>query len=147
MQNKAALAHGQNNQVFVTYTGWSDVYRGKSYNANRIWGKFAPPPGIVETNISTDLNSLIFMNSPNPFNRSTLIRYSVKNSGNVSIKIYDIAGKLVRNLANGNKKPGAYSINWNGTDDLNKKLPAGVYFYRLIITNETCKTKQLIILR
>jgi hypothetical protein len=147
MQNKAALAHGQNNQVFVTYTGWSDVYRGKSYNANRIWGKFAPPPGIEETKISADINSPIFLNSPNPFKHFTTIKYSVRQSGDVSIKIFDIAGKLVRNLVNVNKKPGVYSINWNGTDDLNKKLPAGVYFYRLKTSSEISETKQLIILR
>lgn len=147
MQNKAALAHGPNNQVFVNYTGWSDVYQGKSYNANRIWGKFAPAPGIEETKVTMDLNFPVLMNSPNPFYHSTTIKYSVKKNGDVAIKIFDIAGKLVRNLVNGNKKPGTYSINWNGTDDLNKKLPAGVYFYQLKASGGNSETKELIILR
>jgi hypothetical protein len=147
LQNYPTITHGPNNQVFVTYTGWADVYQGKSYYTDRIWGKFVPASGIEETKISAEINSPIFMSIPNPFNRSTTIKYSVRKSGDVTIKIFDIAGKLVRNLVNGNKKPGAYSINWDGTDDLKKKLPAGVYFYRLKVSDGNSETKELIILR
>ncbi|MDH5186580.1 MAG: T9SS type A sorting domain-containing protein, partial [candidate division WOR-3 bacterium] len=146
-QGYPALALGSANQVLITYQGWTDTVMSKVYNTMRIWGKFVPAPGIEESKVTTDLNSPIFMNSPNPFNRSTAIKYSVRKSGEVSIKIYDIAGKLVRNLVNDNKKPGTYSIRWNGTDDSGRKLPAGVYFYCLKTSNVTSETKELVILR
>jgi hypothetical protein len=146
-QNKVAITNGQNNQVFVTYTGWIDSYQGKPYNSYRIWGEFAPAPGVEETKISADINSPVIMNSPNPFNRSTMIKYSVKKSGDISIKIFDITGKLVRNLVNDKKEPGIYSISWDGTNDLRQKLPAGVYFYQLKTPSGISETKEVIILR
>ncbi len=146
-QGGQAIAHGPGNQVFVTYSGWIDVYQSKSYYTYRIWGKFAPAPGVEETKISADIKSPTIMNSPNPFKNSTLIRYSVRKSGDISLKIFDITGKLVRNLINDKKEPGIHSITWDGSDDLNKKLPAGVYFYQLKTSSSNSETKELIILR
>jgi hypothetical protein len=142
-----AIVRGPDNQIFIIYTSWTNVYQGKPYYTDRIWGKFAPAPGIEETKVVTDINSPIFMNLPNPFNQSTSIKYTIRKSGDFSLKVFDITGKLVRNLVNGNKEPGIYSTSWDGTDDLNQKLPAGVYFYQLKTSNETSETKELIILR
>ncbi len=146
-QGEPAIAHGSDNQIFVTYTSWTDIYQGKPYYTDRIWGKFAPAPGIEETKVVSDINSPIFLSSPNPFNRSTTIKYTIRKSGDISLKVFDITGKLVRNLVNDNKEPGIYSITWDGTDDLKQKLPAGVYFYQLKTSVENSETKELIILR
>ncbi len=146
-QRYPAIVSGLDNQIFITYTGWTDVYQGKPYYTDRIWGKFAPAPGIEETKVAIDINSPIFMSSPNPFNHSTTIKYTIRKSGDISLKVFNITGKLVRNLVNGNKEPGIYSINWDGTDDLKKKLPAGVYFYQLKTSAGNSETKELIILR
>jgi hypothetical protein len=65
-------------------------------------------------------------NYPNPFNPGTVIRYQVTNFGEVSIKIYDLNGRQVEVLINEFKKPGYYSISWNG-----ENLSSGIYFITL----------------
>ena len=74
--------------------------------------------------IPTDYN--LSQNFPNPFNPSTAIKYSVPQSSNVVIKIFDILGNEVETLVNEEKSIGTYEITWYA-----EKLPSGVYFYRL----------------
>ena len=74
-------------------------------------------------------------NHPNPFNPSTTISYNVEQSGYVSLKIYDVMGRLVRTLVD-NKYISAghqtgYNATWNGLDDRGHKAAAGLYIYRL----------------
>ncbi len=65
-------------------------------------------------------------NTPNPFNPSTTISFTITKPDLVSLKIYDILGREVTTLLNERKYPGSYSVQWNaGT------MPSGVYFYRL----------------
>jgi flagellar hook assembly protein FlgD len=49
----------------------------------------------------------------------------------VSLRVFNTAGQLVRTLAQGPTKPGAYATVWNGTDHKGRRLAAGVYFYTL----------------
>jgi flagellar hook assembly protein FlgD len=49
----------------------------------------------------------------------------------VHLRLYDINGRLVRTLENQQKRPGVYSIRWDGADDRGRLVPNGVYFYRL----------------
>ena len=65
-------------------------------------------------------------NYPNPFNPSTLIKYQIPVSDNVTIKVYDVLGNEITTLVNEFKPAGSYSISFNGS-----KLSSGVYFYRL----------------
>ncbi|PIP12097.1 MAG: hypothetical protein COX49_07500, partial [bacterium (Candidatus Stahlbacteria) CG23_combo_of_CG06-09_8_20_14_all_40_9] len=44
---------------------------------------------------------------------------------------YNNAGQLVRVLVDGEKEPGYYRVNWDGKDETGKKLPVGIYFYRM----------------
>jgi hypothetical protein len=68
-------------------------------------------------------------NYPNPFNPGTLINYTIAGNGkdHISIKIYDISGKLVRTVVDDYKNPGHYQIYWNGRNMLNEALSSGVY--------------------
>jgi parallel beta-helix repeat protein len=65
-------------------------------------------------------------NYPNPFNPSTLIQYSVAAAGPVRLTVYDITGREVATLVNGQMEPGRYSVQWNA-----KNFASGVYIYRL----------------
>ncbi|MDI6840106.1 MAG: FlgD immunoglobulin-like domain containing protein, partial [bacterium] len=69
-------------------------------------------------------------NRPNPFNKSSIISYQLPVKCYVSLKIYDCAGRLIRSLVNEEKKPGYYSIKWDGKDSSGNRLAAGIYFYR-----------------
>ncbi len=80
-------------------------------------------------------------NYPNPFNPSTLINYSIKSPGLITLKVYDILGVEVAELVNEVKEAGNYSVNFNASD-----LPNGIYFYRIIAGNFV-DTKKLILLK
>ena len=68
---------------------------------------------------------LLSQNYPNPFNPSTKIRYSVPQSSNVTIKVFDILGNEIETLVNEEKPAGTYEITWYAAN-----LPSGVYFYQ-----------------
>jgi flagellar hook assembly protein FlgD len=70
-------------------------------------------------------------NYPNPFNPETTIRFSVKEAGPVSVEIYNLKGQLVKRLVNEEKTAGEHSVVWNGTDNNNRPVSSGVYFYRM----------------
>jgi len=68
-------------------------------------------------------------NYPNPFNPSTTIKYTVPNSSEVKIKLYDVIGREVATLYNGYTSAGEHSVSL----DANKyNLASGIYFYKII---------------
>ena len=69
---------------------------------------------------------------PNPFGRASEISYGVPASGgSVALRVYNVAGQLVRTLADGAATPGYHRVSWDGRDDNGAAVKAGVYFYRL----------------
>lgn len=71
---------------------------------------------------------VLYQNFPNPFTSTTHIRFALPYDRRVSLKVYDVAGRLVTTLVDENKTPGVYDINWDGRDNQNVKLASGVYF-------------------
>lgn len=69
--------------------------------------------------------------APNPFVGSTTISFAVPATVNVSLKVYDITGKLVTTLVSGNQTPGRHAVTWNGTDDLGRSVAQGIYLVRM----------------
>lgn len=80
-------------------------------------------------------------NYPNPFNPSTVIEFEVRSSAFVSLRVYDVLGRLVRTLVNKIERPGSYKVELNAAD-----LPSGVYFYRMR-AGRYSKTMKLIVLK
>lgn len=71
-------------------------------------------------------------NAPNPFNPTTQIAFAVPDGGaRVSLRIYDLTGRLVRTLVDGNEPAGTRSVTWSGENDQGQPVPSGTYFYRL----------------
>ena len=74
-------------------------------------------------------------NYPNPFNPTTTINYNVHVDGVVTLKIYDITGRLVRTLVNNQFKAAGngqgYNALWDGTDNFGVGVSAGLYLYNL----------------
>jgi CubicO group peptidase (beta-lactamase class C family) len=87
-------------------------------------------------------------NYPNPFNPGTKIKYSVPQSSNVILKIFDVLGNEIETLVNQEKPSGTYEVTWNATN-----LPSGVYFYRIQSGPSTgsgqvfIETKKMILLK
>jgi hypothetical protein len=80
-------------------------------------------------------------NYPNPFNPTTLISYQLPITGHVTIKVYDILGKEVAKLVDGEKIAGNYKVTFNGSD-----LSSGIYFYQLR-AKSFFETKKLILIK
>ena len=70
-------------------------------------------------------------NSPNPFNPSTEIRFTLAQSGRVNLRVFDAAGRLVRTLVDGDLPADTHAVNWDGRADDGGRAAAGVYLYRL----------------
>lgn len=98
----------------------------------------------IETTMPSKFD--LYQNYPNPFNSNTTIEYDLKKSTRVEIKIFDILGKEVITLVNNIESPGRKSIIWNGTDQNGNPVSTGVYFYSLII-GDNSYTKKMLLLR
>lgn len=80
-------------------------------------------------------------NYPNPFNPMTMIRFSLTRPSRVTLRIYDVAGRIVRTVVDERVEAGEHSLPFEARD-----LASGVYFYRLK-TAEFEKTKKMVLLR
>ena len=91
---------------------------------------------------------VLFQNYPNPFNPSTSIKYFIAGEGlsEVSLKIYNVAGQLVKTLVNEEKNPGEYREIWNGRNEKGEDVASGVYFYKLKVLDYV-ETKKMVLLR
>ena len=88
----------------------------------------------------------LYQNYPNPFNPETTLRYDLPEDGLVNITIYDMVGRHVKTLVNGSQKAGYKTIQWNGTNDKNHQVSAGLYLYA-IQTGEFRQTKKMVLLK
>lgn len=85
-------------------------------------------------------------NFPNPFNPTTEIQFALPENTKVSLTIYNIAGELVKTMVDENLGAGNYTYRWNGTNDRDKKVSAGLYFYQ-ITTPKYNETRKMILLK
>jgi hypothetical protein len=71
-------------------------------------------------------------NYPNPFNPSTQIHFSIPKSEAVTLAVYDVHGRLIRNLiANESHAQGTYKMQWDGRNDAGQQVASGIYFARI----------------
>jgi len=84
-------------------------------------------------------------NAPNPFDRTTDVAYRVSSPTLVQLRVYDVAGRLVKSLHEGIAPVGAYTAKWDGTDERGHLVPSGVYFCNLVANNFTQTRKMLVI--
>jgi len=86
-------------------------------------------------------------NYPNPFNPSTSIEFSVRERTPVTLNVYDVGGRLVRSLVQGDRAPGeVHRVAWDGRDNAGRAVASGVYFYKLV-TNSFTQTKKMVLLK
>ncbi|PIS44409.1 MAG: hypothetical protein COT22_10730, partial [Ignavibacteria bacterium CG08_land_8_20_14_0_20_37_9] len=88
-----------------------------------------PVVGINDRGITSDFT--MHQNYPNPFNPSTIIRYEIKNAGNVQLKVFDVLGREVSELVNEFQTAGKYNVEFTMDKTLHKALSSGVYIVQL----------------
>ena len=94
-----------------------------------------------EPDVSTKLTYQLSCNYPNPFNPETFIRYSIPQSGRVTITLYNVLGQKVRTLFEKYHPAGNYVYNFIAGD-----LPSGIYFYRME-SGEFSQVKKMILMK
>jgi len=100
----------------------------------------------ISNNEMPQLKFELEQNYPNPFNPSTTISYTVNQSENVVLEIFDIKGERIKTLINDFQKPGEYNVTWDGTSNSGGKLASGVYFYS-VRTGNSVATKKMLMLK
>jgi len=123
-------------------TGVSCRARFNPYPVGKVWyDDFSiEPVQAVKTSIFDPGNYIraeipnefeLGQNYPNPFNPETTIRYSVPKDGNIQIDVYNILGKKVRTLFEGQQTAGTYEVRWDARDNYGSTLSSGVYLITL----------------
>ena len=140
-------------------TTWNDVYDSSimteslsciDFNSNsEVWlGSYggiiytnASPTGIERIDDVLPADYELAQNYPNPFNPVTTIKYKLASAGKVEISVYNILGKLIKNLVNEYQTAGTYKTDFNASN-----LSSGVYFYRLNVNGST-NIKKMILMK
>ena len=107
----------------------------------KLWSNIVT--GIVP--VSTIAESFnLSQNYPNPFNPTTTINFSIPKTGFVTLKVYDINGREVKNLVSENMNAGKYEVDANFSE-----LNSGVYFYKLNVSGDASfsDTKKLMLVK
>jgi hypothetical protein len=76
----------------------------------------------------------LHQNYPNPFNPNTSIRFDLPKASHVVLKIYDMLGREVRTLEQGDYTAGFFNVVWDGRNDNGNSVSSGIYTYRLTAT-------------
>ncbi len=102
----------------------------------------------VKEEAKIDNKFVLYQNYPNPFNPSTTIKYELpfahssenRNTTNVTLKVYDVLGREIATLVNGEQAPGSYQLTFDA-----RNLPGGLYVYRLTVDGYSKSRKMLLI--
>jgi len=89
----------------------------------------------------------LLQNYPNPFNPETRIVYQIPTSSFVNLTIYNLLGKKVKQMVEGQKQPGEYSVVWDGKDDARKRVSSGIYIYQLRVRGKVVFNRRLLFLK
>jgi hypothetical protein len=101
--------------------------------------KYYELPEAVDVGLPETFN--LSQNYPNPFNPATVISWQIPVNNYVTLKVYDLLGREVATLVNGEKPAGSYQVEFDAT-----QLPSGTYFYTLQ-AGEFTQTKKMVLLR
>jgi hypothetical protein len=152
------LLNGMYMRMGGTVTGVGDIdkdgkdefavsnYSGDTLRAIWICKYTGPGAGAQGPFEGLDVGRLkLFPNVPNPFGRSTAIRYQLKTNDHVSLRIYNIAGQHVAGLVNENRQQGVHEARWNGKNSLGNNCSPGVYICKLETGGSSTMRKMLLI--
>lgn len=118
---------------------------------NEVYKTFIYSTGVTVTSLSNSDNNYpknfkLSQNYPNPFNPNTTIRYSINSPDEVSIRIYDVSGQLIKEIIENRNQSGEYQVIWDGKNNFGESVSSGTYFYQLVIDNHS-EAKKMILLK
>ncbi len=135
---------GDGDASYFTFMGDTVYFQADDgVTGSELWMLPLPDSGFtqVKTEIFYPSDYSLQQNFPNPFNSTSVIRYSVPQSSSVVIKVFDILGNEIEILVNEEKQTGTYEITWYA-----ENLPSGIYFYRLQ-AGSFVETKKMVLMK
>ena len=131
--NKRSLPSGDRLESFITnkYSPSGIVY----VDAQTFWLSYEKCDSLFEisiivTEIEEEINDIgyeLLQNYPNPFNPSTTIKYSLANTADVKITIYNTMGREIYTIGRKMQQSGYHSIKWNGVNNFGQAVASGIY--------------------
>jgi hypothetical protein len=113
-----------------------------------IYWSSPPDSGYSVNNMAppSPVSTWVAQNYPNPFNPTTTIRFEIDVAGRVTLRVYDVGGRLVKELVDDYRAAGRYEEVWDGRDGRGSQVASGVYFYSLA-TGGFEETRKMLLLR
>ena len=128
-----------------------DVSYGRYPDGSDTWQHMNPTPGTsnttlssVDNNQATPKSFSLGQNYPNPFNPQTQFHYSLKNTENIYLAIYDLLGREIYTIHDGLQRSGNHNVQWTGINNQGDLAPSGVYFCRLKTEAEVLTKKMVL---
>lgn len=149
MTQGPTLNYARKNVSSVYYYGGVFVFGGENAAGNVVREIEVLDSGVV--NVVDDgfvSNTFeLYQNYPNPFNPETVISFTSNKAQVLLIEIFNSLGERVQKLYQKFTYKGNHSIQWSGKDSNGKPLPSGIYFYRLIDSQNNFITKKMMLLK
>lgn len=140
----SAVADGKPNVQIRWTMGATDgswTYSGWNIDDVELWAMPAYVAGVGDV----PTRQLAVGNHPNPFNPLTKVEFALDAAGPVKLDVYDMHGRLVRQLVSGSLDSGAHSVVWDGMDSDGRKVGSGVYLARLQANGQTAEHKMVLL--
>jgi len=135
IQRLAGLTH---DRFGTTYVTWSDERLPSSQGTNKeVFYKYGLLNVTAAPATPRPPASSLLRTYPNPFNPEATIRFDLHREGVVTLRAFDVHGRLVRTLIDGFVAAGPREVRWDGRDDAGRSLPSGSYFLRLSAGGES----------
>ncbi|NIM20556.1 MAG: T9SS type A sorting domain-containing protein [Candidatus Latescibacteria bacterium] len=135
--------------VFISGRPYRYDHDALRSNVEFILGDFFGEPYDPLTGAAKKLPKLAFhleQNYPNPFNPVTNICFTIPEKSHVSLKVFDVTGRLIDTIVAKEMKAGTHTVTWDGTDRREQTVASGVYFYK-IVAGSHIDTKKMVLIR
>jgi sugar lactone lactonase YvrE len=136
---------GHDDPADIYYDSVNDLLVVPNFSSHTLDFLQVNPLSINEYEIELPRSTGLLQNYPNPFNPRTVINYSLSECCDVSLGIYNVKGKLVRQLVNEAQGKGTYKVIWNGKNTRGEQVGSGIYFSRLRAGRSAQSRKMLLL--
>lgn len=130
----------ENTKYYWHVAATNAVFAGGAYSPADSFTTGTGIDAVSESDNGIPRTFALYQNYPNPFNPTTIIRYDVPRSSQVTIRVYDVLGREVTTLVDSKVSPGKYSVDFNGA-----RYASGVYFFRMTAGNYVSIQKMLLL--
>jgi hypothetical protein len=128
-----------NHYIQTLYINNNYIYAGTT--GNDAWKRPIPDlVGITINNNTIPQKYSLNQNYPNPFNPKTVIGYDLPKAGYVKLTVFDLLGREVAVLVNGQQSAGTFRAEWDGSNN-----SSGIYYYKLTSGNFTQTNKMVLV--